>query len=150
MTTSINDLVLTIATVNGSGSQSSNNVLVKSLFRMGVPVTGKNLFPSNIAGLPTWFTIRANPKGFTARKLKADLVVALNPATINSDINLIKDNGFFLYEEGLTFNQSKFFPSMMLITDQTYYITVQEGNDCCQSLFIRIFFQSSNPQSVLW
>lgn len=64
----INDLTIHVATVNGSGSQSSNNVLMRSIFQMGVPVSGKNMFPSNIAGLPTWFTIRANKDGWIARK----------------------------------------------------------------------------------
>ncbi|MEA2337787.1 MAG: 2-oxoglutarate/2-oxoacid ferredoxin oxidoreductase subunit alpha, partial [Thermoanaerobaculia bacterium] len=64
----VNDCTIHVATVNGSGSQSSNNVLMRSIFQMGVPVSGKNMFPSNIAGLPTWFTIRANKDGWIARK----------------------------------------------------------------------------------
>jgi 2-oxoglutarate/2-oxoacid ferredoxin oxidoreductase subunit alpha len=90
----VNDFVITVATANGSGSQSSNNVLVRSLFRMGIPVGGKNLFPSNIAGLPTWFTIRANNAGFTARKRFADIVVAMNPATAAEDLKLVHQGGF--------------------------------------------------------
>lgn len=91
---SINDFVITVATANGSGSQSSNNVLVRALFRMGVPVGGKNLFPSNIQGLPTWFTIRANDEGFTARKPLADIVVAMNPATVAEDFRLVRPGGY--------------------------------------------------------
>ena len=68
----VNDCVIEIATVNGSGSQSANNILLKAIFRMGVPVGGKNLFPSNIAGLPTWFTIRVNKDGYTARREDVD------------------------------------------------------------------------------
>ena len=64
----VNDMSIQVATVNGSGSQSSNTVLLRSIFQMGVPVSGKNLFPSNIAGLPTWYTIRANKDGYIARK----------------------------------------------------------------------------------
>src|SRR5882762_1728548 len=64
----VNDFSIQIATVNGSGSQSANSVLLKSIFRMGIPVSGKNLFPSNIAGLPTWYTIRASKAGYVARK----------------------------------------------------------------------------------
>jgi 2-oxoglutarate ferredoxin oxidoreductase subunit alpha len=71
----INDLTIHVATVNGSGSQSSNNVLMRSIFQMGVPVSGKNMFPSNIAGLPTWFTIRANKDGWIGRKKEVDLMV---------------------------------------------------------------------------
>jgi 2-oxoglutarate ferredoxin oxidoreductase subunit alpha len=67
--------------VNGSGSQSANSVLLKSIFGMGVPVSGKNLFPSNIAGLPTWYTIRASKDGYVARKRDAEVLVALNPET---------------------------------------------------------------------
>jgi 2-oxoglutarate ferredoxin oxidoreductase subunit alpha len=89
-----NDFVISVATANGSGSQSSNNILVRSLFRMGVPVGGKNLFPSNIQGLPTWFTIRANDEGFTARKKLADVVVCMNPATAVEDFKLVRPGGF--------------------------------------------------------
>jgi 2-oxoglutarate ferredoxin oxidoreductase subunit alpha len=90
----VNDFVITVATPNGSGSQSSNNILLRALFRMGLPVGGKNLFPSNIQGLPTWFTIRVNEKGFTARKRLADIVVALNPQTAAEDLKLVRPGGF--------------------------------------------------------
>ena len=81
----VNDFSIEIATVNGSGSQSANMVLLRSIFQMGVPVSGKNLFPSNIAGLPTWFTIRANKDGWIARKKEIDILVAMNTATIKED-----------------------------------------------------------------
>ena len=74
----INDFSINVATVNGSGSQSANSVLLKSIFGMGVPVSGKNLFPSNIAGLPTWYTIRASKDGYVARKRDAEVLVAMN------------------------------------------------------------------------
>ena len=77
----INDFAFSVATKNGSGSQTSNSVLVMSLFRMGIPVNGKNLFPSNIKGLPTWYTIRANKDGYTARKAVTEVVVAYNNST---------------------------------------------------------------------
>ena len=77
----VNNMSIQVATVNGSGSQSSNTVLLRSIFQMGVPVSGKNLFPSNIAGLPTWYTIRANKDGYIARKKEIDFVVAMNPET---------------------------------------------------------------------
>lgn len=93
----INDCVIEIATVNGSGSQSANNILLKSLFRMGVPVGGKNLFPSNIAGLPTWFTIRVNRDGYTARREDVDVIVAMNPQTALDDMKKLKSGGVFLY-----------------------------------------------------
>src|SRR5574340_1749938 len=69
----VNDMSIQVATVNGSGSQSSNTVLLRTIFQMGVPVSGKNLFPSNIAGLPTWYTIRANKDGYIARKKEIDI-----------------------------------------------------------------------------
>ncbi|MFZ1086616.1 MAG: 2-oxoacid:acceptor oxidoreductase family protein, partial [Terracidiphilus sp.] len=75
----INDFSINVATVNGSGSQSANSVLLKSIFGMGVPVSGKNLFPSNIAGQPTWFIIRASKDGYVARKHEAEVLIALNP-----------------------------------------------------------------------
>ena len=82
----INDFAFSVATKNGSGSQTSNNVLVKSLFRMGIPVNGKNLFPSNIKGLPTWYTIRASKDGYTARKAITEIVVAYNNGTATEDV----------------------------------------------------------------
>ena len=86
----INDFSIQVATVNGSGSQSSNNVLMRSIFQMGVPVSGKNLFPSNIAGLPTWFTIRANKDGWVARKKEIDVLVAMNPQTAVEDVRALE------------------------------------------------------------
>ncbi len=82
----VNDFNIHIATVNGSGSQSSNNVLMRSIFQMGVPVSGKNLFPSNIAGLPTWFTIRVNKNHYLARQDRVDVLVAMNPQTAVEDV----------------------------------------------------------------
>jgi 2-oxoglutarate ferredoxin oxidoreductase subunit alpha len=82
----VNDLTIHVATVNGSGSQSSNNVLMRSIFQMGVPVSGKNMFPSNIAGLPTWFTIRANKDGWIGRKL-ASLTASSIPAIATSPVD---------------------------------------------------------------
>lgn len=82
----INDFSIQVATVNGSGSQTANLVLLRAIFQMGVPVSGKNLFPSNIAGLPTWFTIRANKKGYVARKKEIDVLVAMNPETAREDV----------------------------------------------------------------
>ena len=77
----VNDFSVHVATVNGSGSQSSNLILLRALFEMGIPVSGKNLFPSNIAGLPTWYTIRASKYGFTGRKKETDVLVAMNAHT---------------------------------------------------------------------
>src|SRR5438034_9088357 len=82
----INDFSIQVATVNGSGSQSANTVLLRSLFRMGIPVSGKNLFPSNIAGLPTWYTIRASKHGYVGRKKEIDLLIAMNAETAKEDL----------------------------------------------------------------
>src|SRR3984885_3166742 len=81
----INDFSIQVATVNGSGSQSANNILLRSIFGMGIPVSGKNLFPSNIAGLPTWYTIRASKQGYVARRREIELLVALNSETAKED-----------------------------------------------------------------
>jgi 2-oxoglutarate/2-oxoacid ferredoxin oxidoreductase subunit alpha len=91
---SASNFVICISTVNGTGSQSANSILLKSLFRMGVPVGGKNVFPSNIAGLPTWFWIRANDKGFTSQTKKTDVLVNLNPSTIKADLAIMNSGGF--------------------------------------------------------
>jgi 2-oxoglutarate ferredoxin oxidoreductase subunit alpha len=93
----INDFVIQVATVNGSGSQSSNNILVRSLFRSGIPVGGKNLFPSNIQGLPTWFTIRASSEGFTSRRTHPDIFMAMNSQTVAQDLAAVRPEGFFFY-----------------------------------------------------
>lgn len=97
----VNDFSIQVATVNGSGSQSSNIVLMRSIFQMGVPVSGKNLFPSNIAGLPTWFTIRASKRGYVARKAEIDVMIALNPQTAREDAQTVQPGGVLLSEETL-------------------------------------------------
>ena len=110
----INDFSIQVATVNGSGSQSSNTVLMRSIFQMGVPVSGKNLFPSNIAGLPTWFTIRANKDGWIARRKEIDFLVAMNAETAREDVMNLDPNRVVVYEETLKLNQYRkdlsFFP----------------------------------------
>jgi len=101
----VNDFSIIVATVNGSGSQSANSVLLKSIFGMGVPVSGKNLFPSNIAGLPTWYTIRASKDGYVARKRETDILVAINPETAKSDMLALPAGGVAIYEENLNLKQ---------------------------------------------
>src|ERR1700685_3988340 len=97
----VNDMSIQVATVNGSGSQSSNTVLLRSIFQMGVPVSGKNMFPSNIAGLPTWYTIRANKKGYIGRKKEIDFLVAMNPETAVEDTMSLAPGAAVLYDEPL-------------------------------------------------
>ncbi|MDT8439132.1 MAG: 2-oxoacid:acceptor oxidoreductase subunit alpha [Wenzhouxiangellaceae bacterium] len=94
----INDFVLKIATVNGTGSASANGLLMKALFRMGIPVTGKNLFPSNIQGLPTWYEIRASKDGYNARVERVDVMVAMNAQTYAKDLAEVGHGGFLIYD----------------------------------------------------
>ena len=102
-----NDISLQVATANGSGSQSSNTVLLRSLFQMGIPVSGKNLFPSNIAGLPTWFTIRASSRGYVARKKEIDLLVAMNPETAREDVAGLQPGAAVIYDAPLALEGSR-------------------------------------------
>jgi 2-oxoglutarate ferredoxin oxidoreductase subunit alpha len=101
----VNDFSMVVATVNGSGSQTSNLAMIRALFRMGLPVSGKNLFPSNIQGLPTWFTIRVSSQGFVARRDTTEILVAMNPATLVEDLQGLASNGVCFYpddfEQGL-------------------------------------------------
>ncbi|OHB72240.1 MAG: ferredoxin oxidoreductase, partial [Planctomycetes bacterium RBG_16_43_13] len=120
----VNDFSIQVATVNGSGSQTANNVLMRSIFQMGVPVSGKNIFPSNIAGLPTWFTIRANKDGYIARKKEIDILIAMNPETIEEDIKGLQPGAVAIYNSDLKFTVNR--------NDLTYYPIpfnklVQEG-----------------------
>ncbi|MGO9127142.1 MAG: 2-oxoacid:acceptor oxidoreductase subunit alpha [Terriglobales bacterium] len=101
----VNDMSIQVATVNGSGSQSSNSVLLRSIFQMGVPVSGKNLFPSNIAGLPTWFTIRVNKDGYVGRKKEIDFLVAMNAETAQDDVKAMAPGTAVLYDEPLNLSQ---------------------------------------------
>src|ERR1700739_3692796 len=101
----VNDFSIQVATVNGSGSQSANLVLLRSIFQMGVPVSGKNLFPSNIAGLPTWFTIRASKHGYVARKKEIDFLVAMNAETAKDDILSLPPGAAAIYEDSQNLQQ---------------------------------------------
>ncbi len=97
----VNDFSIQVATVNGSGSQTANTVLMRAIFQMGVPVSGKNLFPSNIAGLPTWFTIRASKHGWIGRKKEIDFLVAMNPETAREDVENLEAGAAVVYDEPL-------------------------------------------------
>ena len=94
----VNDFAFKMATVNGTGSASANGLLMKAIFRMGIPVSGKNLFPSNIQGLPTWYEIRVNGEGHTARRSEFDLMVAMNPATYARDVEEVVPGGWVLHD----------------------------------------------------
>src|SRR6476659_2600101 len=100
----VNDFSIQVATVNGSGSQTANLVLLRSILVMGVPVSGKNMFPSNIAGLPTWYTIRASKRGYIGRKKEVDFLVAMNPETAKEDVLTLEAGAAVVYEEPLKLN----------------------------------------------
>ncbi len=108
-----NDFSIQVATVNGSGSQSANNILLRTIFQMGVPVSGKNMFPSNIAGLPTWYTIRASKDGYIARKKEIDFLIAMNPETGKEDVLALAPGAVALYDEPLKLSE--------LRSDLTFY-----------------------------
>jgi 2-oxoglutarate ferredoxin oxidoreductase subunit alpha len=97
--TIVNNFSITVGTVNGSGSQTSNLTLLRALFKMGIPVSGKNLFPSNIQGLPTWYTIRVSKDGYLARREEHEIVVAMNPDTFQQDLSEVNPNGSFYYAD---------------------------------------------------
>ena len=110
----VNDFSIQVATVNGSGSQTANTVLMRSIFQMGIPVSGKNMFPSNIAGLPTWFTIRASKHGYIGRRKEIDILVAMNPETAREDVMKLDGGAAVVYDEPLKLNELRsdlhFFP----------------------------------------
>lgn len=97
----VNDFSITVGTVNGSGSSTANTTILRALFKMGIPVSGKNLFPSNIQGLPTWYTIRVNKDGFTARREEQEIVVAINPNSFARDLASVQPGGAFFYADDI-------------------------------------------------
>src|SRR5213594_4324301 len=101
----VNDFSIQVATVNGSGSQTANMVLLRALFQKGIPVSAKNLFPSNIAGLPTWYTIRANQRGFIGRKKEIDVLVAMSPETAEEDVRDLDPGSVAVYDAALGLNR---------------------------------------------
>src|SRR3982750_3939602 len=109
----ITALSIQVAPLNGPGGQAANLVLLRSIFQMGVPVSGKNMFPSNIAGLPTWYTVRANKDGYVGRKKEVDFLVAMNPETAKEDVMSLEPGRAVLYDEPLKLNA--------LRTDLTFY-----------------------------
>ena len=94
----VNDFALKLANVNGTGSASANSLLMQAIFRMGIPVSGKNLFPSNIQGLPTWYEIRVSKHGYGARALDYDLMVAMNSQTYRNDVREVRAGGYLMYD----------------------------------------------------
>ena len=121
--TRVNDFALKLANVNGTGSASANGLLMQAVFRMGIPVSGKNLFPSNIQGLPTWYEIRVNKRGYVSRALDYDLMVAMNAQTYARDVKEVRPGGYLLYDSSWPFDRA-------LLRDDATYLGVPFARLC--------------------
>jgi 2-oxoglutarate/2-oxoacid ferredoxin oxidoreductase subunit alpha len=132
----INDFAFKIGTVNGTGSASANSLLMQAIFRMGIPVTGKNVFPSNIQGLPTWYEIRVSKDGYTARPEEVDLVVALNTATYAKDVAAVRPGGYLLYDSSWPLDDT-------LIREGITILAIPFGRMCVES------FQGDRERTLL-
>ena len=118
-----NDFVIKFANVNGSGSASANNMFAKAIFRMGIPVSPHNIFPSNIQGLPTWYEVRVSDKNYLGRREGIDLMVAMNEQTIQSDINSVIPGGFVLYDSSKPLSEG-------LIREDVHYLPIPLKDIC--------------------
>ena len=118
-----NDFVVRFANVNGTGSASANTMFAKSIFRMGVPMTAKNVFPSNIQGLPTWYEVRVSEKGYLGRSEAVDMVVCLNPQSLQKDIFTVKKGGYFVYDSTKLLNKD-------LIRENINYVGIPMTEIC--------------------
>ena len=118
-----NDFVIKFANVNGSGSASANNMFAKAIFRMGIPVSPHNIFPSNIQGLPTWYEVRVSDKNYLGRREGIDLMVAMNEQTIKSDINSVIPGGFVLYDSSKPLSEG-------LIREDVHYLPIPLKDIC--------------------
>lgn len=107
ITEKVNDFTITFSTVNGSGSATANTTLLRALFKMGIPVSGKNIFPSNIKGMPTWYTLRLSKEGFLSRVEQDDIVIAMNPTTIAKEIEYIAPGGVLLYADHISLPETR-------------------------------------------
>jgi 2-oxoglutarate/2-oxoacid ferredoxin oxidoreductase subunit alpha len=132
----VNDFAFKIGTVNGTGSASANSLLMQAIFRMGIPVTGKNVFPSNIQGLPTWYEIRVSKDGYTARPEHVDLVVALNTATYAKDVAAVRTGGYLLYDSSWPLDDT-------LIREGITILGIPFGRMCVES------FQGDRERTLL-
>ena len=121
--TRVNDFAMKLANVNGTGSASANGLLMQAVFRMGIPVSGKNLFPSNIQGLPTWYEIRVNKRGHVARALDYDLMVAMNAQTYGRDVKEVRSGGYLLYDSSWPLDRA-------LLRDDVTYLGVPLARLC--------------------
>src|SRR4051812_22750583 len=132
----VNDFAFKIATANGTGSASANGLIMQAIFRMGIPVSGKNVFPSNIQGLPTWYEIRVSKDGYTARPAQVDLVVALNPETYARDVAAVRPGGYLLYDSSWPLDGS-------LVRDGITILGIPFGRMCVEA------FQGDRERTLL-
>ncbi len=121
----VNDLVIRFANVNGTGSASANNMFAKAVFRMGIPVTPKNIFPSNIQGLPTWYEVRVSEKGYLGRRDGIDIMIAINPQSFDQDVESIKSGGFLVFDSTKPLKESSF-------REDIHYIGIPMMSLCMQ------------------
>ena len=134
----VNDFSITVGTVNGSGSQTANTTILRALFKMGIPVSGKNLFPSNIQGLPTWYTIRVNKDGFVARRDETEVMVSINPNSFARDLATVLPGGAFFYATILSSPSPAVMFRLIRCPSNKSYAA------------IRIFLQTFATWSVTW
>ena len=113
----VNDMVIRFSNVNGTGSASANELFAKSIFRMGIPVTPKNIFPSNIQGLPTWYDVRINGNGYLGRREGIDILVGVNPQVLERDIGSVRPGGYFIYDNSKKLHKD-------LIREDIHYIGI--------------------------
>ena len=122
---SVNDLVIRFANVNGTGSASANNLFAKAIFRMGLPVTPKNIFPSNIQGLPTWYEVRVSEKGYLGRRAGVDVMVSVNPQSMAKDVASVRKGGYFVYDNTWEIDKN-------LVRDDIHFIGIPMIELCRQ------------------
>ncbi len=137
----VNDFVIRFANVNGTGSASANSMFAKTIFRMGVPVTPKNIFPSNIQGLPTWYEVRVSEKGYLGRRDGIDIMVAMNPQSMKKDVESVAKGGYFLYDSSKTLHEEFIRPDIHYIGVPCMEICNNEFTDARQrQLFKNIVY----------
>ena len=137
MYTRVNDFAIKLANVNGTGSASANALLMQAIFRMGVPVSGKNLFPSNIQGLPTWYEIRVNKDGYTARALDYDLMVAMNAQTYARDIQEVRSGGYVLYDSSWPLERSLYREDIHFLPVPLAQMCVEQFEDSRERILMK-------------
>src|SRR5277367_1475295 len=138
---SVNDFVVKFANVNGSGSASANALFAKSILRMGIPASSRNIFPSNIQGLPTWFEVRISDKGHLGRRGGVDMMVAMNPETWDQDVAEIEPGGYLFYDATKPLPPWKFREDITVIGAPLTAISNREYNDARQrQLFKNIIY----------